>query len=147
MGQEFDGNRFIHIPVASGKHISLENATGVTFTCFEDGGAQAITIKESIDGASEANLAVVKHLYASDGVGSVFTRETTDANGDISAGDATIVKKDTTAFDAATFYIDASWLSAGFNCVEVSVDGGTCDAIVHMKVGRALQNQAVVVVA
>ena len=147
MGQEFLSNRFIHIPVASGKHISLKNASGVTFTCFEDGGAQAIGIKESIAGASEATLSVVDHLYASDGVGSVFTRETTDANGSLGTGDGAIVKKDTTPFDAATFYIDASQLSAGFDCVEVTVDAGTCDAIVHMKVQRALQNQALVVVA
>jgi hypothetical protein len=136
------GKDFNIIPVATGKHISLKNASGVTFVCYEDGGAQAITIKESIAGASEQALAVVKKLYASDGVGSVWTRETTDANGDISGGDGTLVKKDTTAFDCAAFYIGAEELSAGFDSVEVTIDGaGLCIAIVHgLKVQRAPQN-------
>lgn len=138
------GNDFLVIPLATGKHISLKNASGVTFVCYEDGGAQAITIKESIAGASEQNLATVTELYASDGVGSVWTRETTDANGDISAGDATLVKKDTTAFDCAAFYIGADELSAGFDSVEVTIDGaGLCIAILHdLDVKRAPANHA-----
>lgn len=136
------GRLFNVIPVATGKHISLKNASGVTFVCYEDGGAQAIGIKESIDGASEQLLSTVTRLYASDGVGSVWTRETTDANGALGDGDGAIVKKDTTAFDAACFYIGADELSAGFDAVEVSIDGaGICIAIVHdLLVQRAPQN-------
>jgi hypothetical protein len=129
------------VHTASGKHISLANASGVTFSCYEDGGAQAITIKESVAGASEQALEVVTELYASDGIGGVFTRETTDANGALGTGDAAIVKKDTTAFDGAVFYIGADELSDGFDSVEVTVDGGTCVAIVHdLAVQRAPQN-------
>lgn len=126
------GRLFNVIPLASGKHISLKNASGVTFVCYEDGGAQAIAIKESIAGASEQTLATVTKLYASDGVGSVWTKETTDANGSLGTGDAAIVKKDTTAFDCACFYIGADELSDGFDSVEVTIDGaGICIAIVH----------------
>jgi hypothetical protein len=126
------GRLFNVVPVATGKHVSLKNASGVTFVCYEDGGAQAITIKESIAGQSEQALATVTKLYASDGVGGVWTRETTDANGDISGGDGTLVKKDTTAFDCAAIYIGADELSDGFDSVEVTIDGaGLCIAIVH----------------
>jgi hypothetical protein len=126
------GRLFNVVPVATGKHISLKNASGVTFVCYEDGGAQAITIKESVAGSSEQALATVTKLYASDGVGGVWTRETTDANGDISGGDGTLVKKDTTAFDCAAIYIGADELSDGFDSVEVTIDGaGLCIAIVH----------------
>jgi hypothetical protein len=136
------GRDFNVIPVASGKHVSLKNASGVTFVCYEDGGAQAITIKESLAGASEQALAVVDHLYASDGIGGVWTRETTDANGALGTGDAAIVKKDTTLFDCACFYIGAAELSDGFDSVEVTIDGaGICCAIVHgLAVQRAPAN-------
>jgi len=127
------GKDFNVIPLATGLHISLKNAVGVTFVTYEDAGAQAITIKESIAGASEQALAVVDHLYASNGVGGTWTRETTDANGALGTGDAAIVKKDTTLFDCASFYIDASELSDGFDSVEVTIDGtGVCVAIVHL---------------
>ena len=143
------GNDFMVVPLATGKHISLKDASGITFVCYEDGGAQNIGIKESIAGASEAVLSVVTEIYASDGVGSVWTRETTDANGALGTGDGAIVKKDTTAFDCAAFYIGAEQLSAGFDSVEVTIDGaGLCIAIVHgLKARRAPQNLPVVVVA
>ena len=129
------------IGFASGIHIDLANASGVTFVCYENGGAQNIDIKESKAGASEDTLAVVTELYASDGVGAVHTKETTDANGALGTGDAAIVKKDTTAFDQAIFYIGASELSDTFDSVEVTVDAGTVTAIVHdLLVQRAPEN-------
>ena len=136
------GKDFNVIPVATGKHISLKNASGVTFVCYEDGGAQAIQVMESIAGASEQLLATVTELYASNGIGGVFTRETTDANGALGTGDAEMVKKDTTLFDCAVFYIGADELSDGFDSIEVTIDGaGICAAIVHgLKVQRAPQN-------
>jgi hypothetical protein len=141
------GFNLIPIGVATGKHINMENLQGVVFLCFEDGGAQAITIKESIDGASEQALTCLDELWASSGVGAAFTRETTDANGALSDS-SSAVKKDTTAFDQACFYIAKQELSAGFNSVEVTIDGaGICVALGVPVVGRALQNQADVVVA
>jgi len=137
------GRLFNVVPLATGKHISLANASGVTFICYEDGGAQEITIKESIGGQSEQALAAVDVLYAGNGVGGVWTRETTDADGAL-AGITAITKKDTTAFDAAVFYIAAERLSAGFDSVEVTIDGsGICTAIVHdLAVRRAPANLA-----
>lgn len=148
MGQKWLGRGGLVIPKASGKHLSLKNADGVTFVCYEDGGAQAITIKESIAGASEQNLATVAEYFASDGVGGVWTRETEDANGSLGTGDATIVKKDTTPFDAMVFYIGADELSDGFDAVEVTVDAGECIAIVHdLNVQRAPENLPAAAVA
>ena len=126
---------------ASGIHIDLSDAGGVTFVCYENGGAQNIDIKESKAGASETPLAVVTELYASNGVGGVHTKETSDANGALGTGDSAIVKKDTPLFDVATFYIGASELSDLFDSVEVTVNGGTCMAIVHgLLVQRAPEN-------
>jgi len=130
------GFAFNAVAVASGEHVSLKNAQGVTFLCFEDAGAQAIAIKESIAGQGEQALAVLNHYYASDGVGGVWTRETADANGTLDNA-SSMVKKDTTNFDCAAIYIDASDLSDGFDSVEITVDGGSCIAIVHdLKVQR-----------
>ena len=143
---KFLGNGGNIVNSASGVHVSLANADGVTFVCFENGGAQNIDIKESIAGASEALLSTVTELYASDGVGAAYTKETTDANGDLGTGDGAIVKKDTTAFDVAVFYIGADELSATFDSVEVTVNGGTCLAIIHdLNVQRTPENLAAVV--
>lgn len=126
---------------ASSIHIDLANASGVTFVCYENGGAQQITIKESKAGASATLLAVVTEIFASDGVGSVHTKETTDANGALGTGDSDIVKKDTTPFDTAVFYIGADELSDTFDSVQVAVDAGTVMAIVHdLLVQRAPEN-------
>jgi len=140
MGIEALGHIINVVPKASGKHISLENASGVTFILYEDAGAQSTDFKESIDGASEAALAVVNKYKASNGIGGVWTAETADADATLD-NDSNFVKKDTTAFDCAVIYIDASWLSATFNCVEATADAGECIAVVHgLKVSRAVQN-------
>lgn len=141
------GKDFLVIPVASGKHISLKDASGVTFICYEDGGAQAISFKESVAGASEQALATVNELYASDGVGSVWTRETSDADTDPLADASALTKKDTTAFDCAAIYVGADELSDDFDSVECTIDGaGICIAIVHgLHVQRAPQNLPVFV--
>ncbi len=134
---------------ASAIDIPLKDAAGVTVLCFENGGAQAITIEESIAGASVTALAVVDHLYASDGVGSVWTRETTDANGALGTGDAAIVKKDTLLFDVAVFYIGAAELSDTFTHVRITIDDvstGEIQIILHdLMVQRAPENLAAIV--
>ena len=129
------------IGFASGIHVSLKDAAGVTFVCYENGGAQNIDIKESKAGADEAVLAVVTELFASEGIGGVHTLETTDANGALGSGDAAIVKKDTAPFDTAIFYIGEDELSDDFDSVEVTVNGGTVTAIVHdLSIQRAPEN-------
>lgn len=135
------GRSFNVVAFASGIHIDLSNADGVTFVCYENGGAQNIDIKESKAGASEQLLSVVTELYKSDGVGSVHTRTTSDASGALGTGDGAIIKEDNTADDTAIFYIGASELSDLFDSVEVTVNAGTCMAIVHdLLVQRSPQN-------
>ena len=126
------GRTFNVLPVATGVHISLKNASGVSFLCYENGGAQSIAFKESKAGASEIALATVNELYASIGVtAAVWTRETSDASADLS-DNSTVTKKDTELFDCALIYIGADELSAGFDSVECTIDGaGICIAIVH----------------
>ena len=129
------------VAFASGIHISLKNASGVQFVCYENGGAQNITIKESKAGADETPLAVVTELFTSDGVGGVHAQTNDDANGALGTGDSAIVKKDTTAEDTAIFQIEASELSDLFDSVEVTVDAGTVTAIVYgLLVQRAPEN-------
>lgn len=118
------------IPVATGKHISLANAAGVTFVCYEDGGAQSITFKQSLAGANEADINFLNHYYASNGIGGVWTRETADASAALS-DDTAMTKKDTTAFDCAVIYVPAEALGEAYDSVECTVDAGVCVAIVH----------------
>lgn len=134
------GKAFNVIPVASTIHISLKNASGVTFILYEDAGAQSTDFKESIAGASEQALTVLNEYWASNGVGGVWTRETDDAGGTLS-DDSNFVKKDTILFDCAAIYIGADELSAGFDSIEATADAGTCIAIVHdLNVQRAPEN-------
>jgi len=140
------GKAFNLLPVATGVHISLKNASGVTFLCYEDGGAQSIVFKQSIAGASEATLSVVNELWASSGVASaVWTHETSDAAAALS-NNSTVTKKDTTAFDCAAIYIGADELDDGYDSVECTIDGaGLCIAIVHdLTVQRAPENLATI---
>jgi len=129
------------IPTASGIHVSLKNAGGVLFCCYEDGGAQNIDIVESKAGASGQVLSTVTEIYAANGIGGVWTNETTDANGALGTGDGAIVKKDTTPFDCAVVQIEAAELSDGFDSVECTVDAGVCVAVVYdLAIQRAPEN-------
>lgn len=133
--QEFLGFGGNVVPKASGKHIDLSNATGVTFVLYEDGGAQSTDFVESIAGSSGQALTAVNFYYAGDGVGGVWTRETADADATLS-DDSNFVKKDTTPFDCAVIYFSADMLSDGFDSIEATSDAGECIAIVH---GLAVQ--------
>jgi hypothetical protein len=124
------GNDFNVISVASGIHVSLKEATGVTFLLFEDGGAQSTDFVESKAGASGQALTTVNSYHASNGIGGVWTFETADAGATLD-DDSNFVKKDTVLFDAAAIYIGADELTDGFDSVEATVDAGTCVAIVH----------------
>lgn len=139
--QKWLGNGGNVIPVATGKHIDLSNASGVTFILYEDAGAQSTDFKESKAGASEQALTVLNEYWASNGIGGVWTRETADADATLS-DDSNFVKKDTTAFDCAVIYIGADELSDDFDSVEATIDGaGLCIAIVHdLAVRRAPEN-------
>lgn len=118
------GRVFNVVPAASGVHIPLTLANAVSFVTYEDDGSTIITIKESVDGASEQNLAVIDLIHKAPGVGGTWTKVT-------QAAAATYDLSDDTTNDATVITINAESLSDGFNCVEATVDGGICVAIIH----------------
>ena len=118
------GRVFNVIPAASGVHIPLTRAAAVSFVTFEDDGSTILTLKESIDGLSEQNLAVIDHFAKGPGVGGTWTAVT-------QAAAATFDLADDTTNDAVVVTIHGSQLSDGYNCLEATVDGGICVAIVH----------------
>lgn len=135
------GRLFNVVHEASGKHISLKNAQGVTFVSFLAAGTQSGTLKESIGGASEQNLAVIDKVYKAPGVGGTWTKVTQTAA-------ATYDHSTDATNDMFALYVDASDLSDGFDCVELTMATGTCIAIVHdLHMQRAPENLASVVAA
>jgi hypothetical protein len=118
------GAVFNVVPAASGVHIRLRDAEAVSFVTYEDDGSTIITLKESIDGASEQNLAVITQVAKGPGVGGAWTEVT-------QAAAATYDLADDTTNDATVTTVLATQLSAGYNCVEATVDGGICIAILH----------------
>jgi hypothetical protein len=117
------GRVFNVIPAASGVHIPLTHANAVSFVTYEDDGSTIATIKESIDGASEQALDCDVYPFKAPGVGGTWTA--------MAEQDDTLDLGDDTTNDAMCFTVDATQLSDGFNCVEVTVDGGILIAIVH----------------
>lgn len=130
------GRVFNVVHQASGVHIPLKNAGAVTFVNFLDAGTQTLTIKESIAGASEQNLAVVTTIYKAPGVGGTWTKVT-------QAAAATYNHATDATNDMIAVTITADQLSAGFNCVEYTAGSGTCFAIIHdLVVQRKPENLA-----
>lgn len=123
-GMEGLGRVFNVIPAASGVHIPMKDAAAVSFVTYEDDGSTILTLKESIDGASEQNLAVITRFHKAPGVGGTWTLVTQSAG-------ATFDLADDTTNDAAVVTVRAAQLSDGYNCLEATVDGGICVAIVH----------------
>lgn len=130
-GMEGLGRVFNVVPAASGVHIPLKDASAVSFVTYEDDGSTILTLKESIDGSSEQNLAVITRFHKGPGVGGTWTLVTQSAG-------ATFDLSDDTTNDATVLTVRAEQLSDGFNCVEATVDGGICVAIIHdLNVQRA----------
>lgn len=117
------GRVFNVVPAASGVHIPLTQATAVSFVTYEDDGTTIATIKESIDGASEQALDCNVYPHKAPGVGGTWTA--------MAEQDDTLALGSDTTNDAMVFTIDGAQLSAGFNCVEVTVDGGILVAFLH----------------
>lgn len=118
------GNILNVIPAASGVHIPLTHADAVTFVTYEDDGSTILTFKQSIAGASEADLAVITKVHKGPGVGGTWTEVT-------QAAATTYDLTDDTTNDAVVVTVHAAQLSDGYNCVECTVDGGICIAIIH----------------
>lgn len=117
------GRVFNVVPAASGVHIPLTDATAVSFVTYEDDGTTIATIKESIAGASEQALDCDVYPHKAPGIGGTWTA--------MAEQDDTLALGTDATNDCMVFTIDAAQLSAGFNCVEVTVDGGICIAIIH----------------
>lgn len=117
------GRVFNVVAAASGVHIPLTSVTAVTFVTFLDAGTQVATIKQSIDGASEAVLDCDVYPHKGPGVGGTWTA--------MAEQDDTLDLSTDATNDCMVFTVDAAQLSAGFNCVEVTVGSGICVAILH----------------
>ena len=136
MGMEQLG-KINYVAEASGVHIPLTNASGITFFCYEADGSQVVTLKESIDGASEQNLVVIDKVYRSPGIGGTWTKVTQTAA-------ATFDNTDN-ASDCIAFYVGADQLSDTFNCLELTTDEGSglgVRAVVDLVVQRDPANLA-----
>lgn len=128
------GRVFNVVPEASGVHIPLKQGTAVSYVTFVAAGNNTATIKESIQGASEQALDCDVYPHKAPGIGGTWTA--------MAEQDDTLTNADATN-DAMCFTVGADQLSAGFDCVEVTVDSGTCIAIIHdLTVRRAPANLA-----
>lgn len=124
------------VPLASGVHITLAHpGSAVTFTGYEVSGATNVVIKSSVSGNGSTETALtVNRWHTSNGVGvaQVWTTKTLDTPL------STLLPADITAENGWCFTVDQDDLPDGHTCVEVTVDGGTCVAIVHeLRVKRA----------
>jgi hypothetical protein len=123
------GRVFNTIAAASGIHIPLSNASAVSFITYLDAGTQVATIKESVNGASEQALDCNVTPFKGPGVGGTWTV--------MAEQDDTLSLATDATNDCMVFTVMAEDLSDGFNCVEVTVDGGICIAVIHdLKVSR-----------
>lgn len=117
------GRVFNVVPAASGVHIPLKNASAISFVTYEDDGTTIATIKESVDGASEQALDCDVYPHKAPGIGGTWTA--------MAEQDDTLALGTDATNDCMVFTVNAEQLSDGFNCVEVTVDGGICIAILH----------------
>lgn len=117
------GRVFNVVPAASGVHIPMKNASAISFITYEDDGSTIATIKQSVNGASEAALDCDVYPHKAPGIGGTWTA--------MAEQDDTLDLSDDTTNDCMVFTIDATQLGDGYNCVEVTVDGGICIALLH----------------
>lgn len=117
------GRVFNVVAAASGVHIPVTRAEAITFVTFLDAGTQVATIKESIGGASEQALDVVNYPHKGPGVGGTWTA--------MAEQDDTLDLSTDATNDCMVFTVRGDQLSAGFNCVEVTMSAGICIAVIH----------------
>jgi hypothetical protein len=134
-GMEWLGRGGNVVAAASGVHIPMDQCSGITFFVFLDAGTETLTLKESIDGASEQNLASITKYYKGPGVGGTWTKVTQ------AAGAVVDPNPDDAVNDCISVFVSAAQLSDGFNCVELTASAGQCFAILHdLRVKRAPEN-------
>lgn len=117
------GRVFNVVAAASGVHIPLKQGLAVSFVTYEDDGTTIATIKESIDGASEQALDCDVYPHKAPGIGGTWTA--------MAEQDDTLDLGSDATNDMMVFTVGHEQLSDGYNCVEVTVDGGICVAIIH----------------
>lgn len=125
------------VAAASGVHIPLREAEAVTYVTFLDAGTQVATIKQSIGGASEKALDVDVRPYKGPGVGGLWTA--------MAEQDDTLDLGADATNDCMVFTIGAEQLDVNgdFDCVEVTVSGGICVAVLHeLRTGRSPEKLA-----
>lgn len=129
------GRVFNVVAAASGVHIPLKQGYAVSYVTFLDAGTQTATIKQSKDGASEIALDCDVYPHKGPGVGGTWTA--------MAEQDDTLALGTDATNDCMVFTIHNTQLADDYNCVEVTVDGGICVAIVHdLSVQRKPSNLA-----
>ncbi len=111
------------VAAASGVHIPLRQGTAVTFITYLDAGTQVATIKQSINGASEAALDCDVYPHKSPGTGGTWTA--------MAEQDDTLDLSTDATNDSMVFTVLATSLADGYDCVEVTVNAGICVAVIH----------------
>ena len=114
------------VPEASGVHLDMTDYGSITFVSFVATGDNTLTLRESIDGASEQLLAAIDLIHKAPGVGGTWTEVTQTAGSAFTNADATN--------DSFAITILSTDLSDGFNSLEATVDAGTCFAFLgHLR--------------
>lgn len=136
------GRVFNVIASASGVGVRLKNGTAVSFVTFEDDGSTIATItqRDSLGVLNEIALDCDVYPHKAPGIGGTWTA--------MAEQDDTLDLGDDTTNDAMCFTVDAAQLAAGYDTVEVTVDGGYVVAILHdLTVQRAPANLASIALA
>lgn len=119
------GRVFNVVAAASGVHIPLTYATAVSFVSYLDAGTQTVTLRESIDGASEQLLATIDEIDKCPGIGGTWTSVAVSP-----AASSYNLTTDATN-DSFVFTVSGPQLSDGFNCVEATAGTGILIAVIH----------------
>lgn len=128
------------IKTASGVSVPLSNAGAVTFVFGDPGtGAAVATVTQTdstgVNSEIDCNVFTVDGVEGSNGVSRAYVGPdvggTWTENGDAVFTDNTFDLSDETTNDTGVFTVRATQLSDGYDSVQVTVDTGTCQAIIH----------------
>lgn len=119
------GRVFNVVAAASGVGIPLTQATAVSFVTYLDAGSQIATITQRDSNAVLSEIALDCDVYPhkGPGVGGTWTA--------MAEQDDTLDLGDDATNDCMVFTIGGNQLAAGYDTVEVTVDGGICVAVLH----------------
>lgn len=134
------GRVFNVVKTASTLDIPLTQASAVTFVFGDPGtGAAVATVTQTdstgTNAEADLNIFTVSGTVGSNGESRAYVGPdvggTWTENGDAEFTDNTFDLSDETTNDTGVFTVRAEQLSDGYDQVQVSVDVGTCTAIVH----------------